>query len=125
VFCPSTNFRASTDKERRTMRIPRLVWNRGRNVAALTVSYGPRVWHTREVGDLILGYNAAGRLSRVVILDPHRLLPAYATAREAILNVTAALLRAGEVRQKDLDVLRSALDRANAPPAVRHLRTTS
>jgi hypothetical protein len=94
------------------MRIPRLVWNRRHNVAALTVSYGRRVWNTREVGDLILGYNAAGRLSRVVLLDPRRILPKDATAAEAIVCVTEALLRAGGVKQAELDVLRSALERA-------------
>ena len=94
------------------MRIPRLVWNRRHNVAALTVSYGRRVWHTREVGDIILGYNAAGRLSRVVMLDPRTMLPTDASAADAILCVTEALLRAGEVRQAEVDVLRSALERA-------------
>jgi hypothetical protein len=93
------------------MRIPRLVWNRRHNVAALTVSYGRRVWHTREVGDLILGYNAAGRLSRIVLLDPRKLLSPDATASEAIERVTEVLLRGGDVRQAELDVLRSALER--------------
>lgn len=96
------------------MKIPRLVWNRRHNVAALTVSYGRRVWNTREVGDVILGYNAAGRLSRVVMLDPRRLLPQGAGAAEALEAVTAYLLRLGGVRQADLEVLRSALDRAGA-----------
>lgn len=94
------------------MQIPSLVWNRRHNVAALTVSYGRRVWHTREVGDLILGYNAAGRLSRIVLLDPRTILPEDATAADAIRSVTGALLRTGSVRQAELDVLRSALDRA-------------
>jgi hypothetical protein len=94
------------------MRIPHLVWNRRHNVAALTVSYGRRVWQTREVGDLILGYNAAGRLSRVVILDPRRLLCPGATAAEALEVVTTLLLRTADLRQADLDVLRSAIDRA-------------
>lgn len=93
------------------MQIPRLVWNRRHNVAALTVSYGRRVWHTREVGDLILGYNAAGRLSRVVLLDPSALLPSDAGAADAIRCVTELLLRTGSVRQAELDVLRSALER--------------
>ena len=93
------------------MQIPRLVWNRRHNVAALTVSYGRRVWHTREVGDLILGYNAAGRLSRVVLLDPRSLLPSDASAADAIRCVTEVLLRTGSVRQAELDVLRSALER--------------
>lgn len=94
------------------MRIPRLVWNRRHNVAAITVSYGRRVWHTQEIGDLILGYNAAGRLSRVVLLDPKRMLAPDATVAQAIACVTEVLLRAGGVRQAELDVLRSALDRA-------------
>jgi hypothetical protein len=102
------------------MKIPRLVWNRRHNVAALTVSYGKRVWQTREVGDLILGYNAAGRLSRVVLLDPKRMLPEGATAGDALAAVTQALLRSGELRQGELDVLRSALDRA---PMGTHLQT--
>ncbi len=93
------------------MRVPRLVWNGRHNVAALTVSYSRRIWHTREAGDLILGYNATGRLARVVILDPRRLLPRGATVRDAIMRVTTALLREGEARQPDLDVLRSALER--------------
>lgn len=101
------------------MRVPRLVWNRRHNVAALNVSYSRRIWHTREAGDLILGYNATGRLARVVILDAKRLLPANASVRDALLTVTAALLRAGEVRQADLDVLRSALERADDPPPLR------
>jgi hypothetical protein len=95
------------------MQIPHLVWNRRHNVAALTVSYGRRVWHTREVGDLILGYNAAGRLSRIVLLDPRTLLPEDATAADAITAVTESLLRAGTVRQVELDVLRSALERSS------------
>jgi hypothetical protein len=70
------------------------------------------VWHTREVGDLILGFNAAGRLSRVVLLDPRRMLPEDATAADAIACVTEVLLRAGGVRQAELEVLQSALDRA-------------
>ncbi len=94
------------------MRIPRLMWNRRHNIAALTVSYSKRIWHTREAGDMILGYNATGRLARVVILDPRRSLPPDAGVCEAITSVTAALLRAGEVRQADLEVLRSALERA-------------
>ncbi len=98
------------------MKIPRLVWNRRHNVAALTVSYGRRVWQTREVGEMILGYNAAGRLSRVVLLDPRGLLPQDATVRDALVAVTETLLRIGGIRQADLDVLRSALDRASASP---------
>lgn len=94
------------------MRIPQLVWQRKHNVASLQVSYGRRVWNTREVDDMILGYNAAGRLSRVIILDPRRMLPDEATAADAIACVTEALLRAGGIRQPDLDVLRSALHRA-------------
>jgi hypothetical protein len=96
------------------MRIPELVWQRKHNVAALHVSFGRRVWHTREIEDMILGYNATGRLSQVIILDPRRLLPEDATAADAILCVTASLLRAGGIRQADLDVLRSALQRARA-----------
>ncbi len=96
------------------MRIPQLVWRKKHNVAALQVSFGKRVWHTREVEDLILGYNAAGRLSRVIILNPREMLPHDATVADAIVCVTATLLRARGIRQPDLEVLRSALDRANA-----------
>ena len=94
------------------MRIPRLMWNRRHNIAALTVSYSRRIWHTREVDDLILGYNATGRLARVVILDPRRQLPPDADVRKAITAVLKTLLRAGDVRPEELDVLRSALERA-------------
>jgi hypothetical protein len=96
-----------------------LVWSRRHNIAALTVSYSRRIWHTREAGDLILGYNATGRLARVVILDPQRLLPADATVADAIVRVTTVLLRNGEVRQTDLEVLRSALERAQSGPRLR------
>lgn len=102
------------------MRIPELVWQRKHNVAALQVSFGRRVWHTREIDDMILGYNAVGRLSRVIILDPRRLLPDNATEADAILCVTASLLRAGGIRQADLDVLRSALERAKARVDAKH-----
>ena len=94
------------------MKIPSLTWNRRHNVAAITVSYGRRVWHTREVGDVILGFNAAGRLSRVVVLDPRRMFPPNADARQALAVVMEFLLRAGELRQAEHDVLRSALERA-------------
>src|SRR4051812_10096558 len=98
------------------MRIPQLVWQRRHNIASLQVSFGRRVWHTREIEDMILGYNATGRLCRVIILDPRRMLPDGATEADAILCVTASLLRAGGIRQSDLDVLRSALQRANTTP---------
>ena len=89
-------------------------WNRRHNVAAITVSYGKRVWNTREIGDVILGYNAAGRLSRVVVLDPRRLFPPDANAQVALAITTEILLRAGELRQSELDVLRSALERSHS-----------
>src|SRR5438067_13939059 len=95
------------------MRIANLVWHRKHNIASLNVSYGRRIWHTQEVDDLILGYNATGRLCRVIMLDPRRLLPPDATTADAIDRVTEKLLRLGAVRQPDLDVLRSALDRAD------------
>jgi hypothetical protein len=98
------------------MRLPYFVWNRKHNIAALTVSYGRRIWHTREVRDLILGYNAAGRLSRVVLLDPRGALPRDATVREAIVGVTAILIRSGDAREPELNVLRSALERTERPP---------
>ena len=98
------------------MRVPRLVWSERHNIAALTVSYSRRIWHTREAGDLILGYSAGGRLARIVILDPRNLLPHGASVREAIMRVTVRLLREGAAQQPDLDVLRSALDRAPEEP---------
>jgi len=94
------------------MRIPALVWDRRHNVAVLTVSFGNRIWHTREVGDFILGYNAAGRLARVVVLDPRRALPPGSTVGQALGHVTQLLMRTDELRQAELDVLESALDRA-------------
>jgi hypothetical protein len=92
------------------VRVPRLVWNKRHNVAALTVSFAQRIWNTRDVGDLVLGYNATGRLARVLILDPRRTLPPGATEREAILTVLTAL--DGGARSEDIAVLRSALERA-------------
>ena len=103
------------------MRIPTLTWDRRHNVAVITVSFGNRIWHTREIGDCILGYNAAGRLARVVVLDPRRMLPPAATVREALGHVTQLLMRTDELRQPELDVLESALERAenDEPPALR------
>jgi len=103
------------------MRIPSLVWDRRHNVAVITVSFGSRIWHTREIGDFILGYNAAGRLARVVVLDPRRILPPGSSVGRALGHVTQLLMRTDELRQPELDVLESALDRAedNDPPALR------
>jgi hypothetical protein len=103
------------------MRIPTLAWDRRHNVAVLTVSFGSRVWHTREIGDFILGYNAAGRLARVVVLDPRRVLPVGAGVAQALGRVMQLLMRSDELRQTDLDVLSSALARAelDEPPALR------
>jgi len=103
------------------MRIPTLVWDRAHNVAVLTVSFGARVWHTREIGDFILGYNAAGRLARVVVLDPRRMLPPNAGVAQALGHVTQLLMRTDELRQSELDVLESALNRAelDEPPELR------
>lgn len=101
-----------------TTRIPRMMWDRRHNVASLHVSFARRIWHTREVDDMILGYNAAGRLARVVLLDPGRTLPRRATISDALSCVIHRLLRAGRLRQAELDVLRSALDRAERPPAL-------
>jgi hypothetical protein len=101
------------------MRIPSLVWDRRHNVAAITVSFGNRIWHTREIGDFILGYNAAGRLARVVVLDPKRTLPAGAGVGQALARVTQLLMRTDELRQPELDVLESALDRADVHTPLR------
>lgn len=93
-------------------RIPQLFWDKRHNVASLSVSYAGRIWHRREVGDdMVLGFNATGRLARVVILDPAGLLPDDADERRALEIVTATLLRRAGVRQAELDVLVSALDR--------------
>lgn len=101
------------------MRIPRMVWDRRHNIASINVSYARRIWHTREVDDLILGYNAAGRLARVVLLNPRRTLPRRATICDALSLVIHKLLRSGRLRQTDLEVLQSALARAERrdPPA--------
>lgn len=98
------------------MRIPSFSWSRRHNVAALSVSFGRRVWQTRELGDLILGYNAAGRLSRVVLLDPRGLLGEQATTAEAIAAVIDRTASRRDMRRADLAVLRSALERATASP---------
>lgn len=93
--------------------VPHLSWDRRHNVARITVSFTGRIWHRREVGnDVVLGYNATGRLARVVLLDPAALLPEDADEHRALEIVTATLLRRAGVRQADLDVLVSALDRA-------------
>jgi hypothetical protein len=97
------------------MKIPRFTWKRRHNIAVIHVSYSPRVWQTRNVGDLVLGYSATGRLARVILLDPKRMLPDDAEVADAIGCVIVELLRAGAVRQAELDVLRSAMDRAEAP----------
>jgi hypothetical protein len=72
------------------MRIPRLTWQARHNVAALTVSFGAKIWETREAGDLILGYNATGRLAKVVVLDACALLGPQATLSEALEEVQLA-----------------------------------
>jgi len=95
------------------MRIPTMTWDRRHNVAVITVSFGNRIWHTREIGDFILGYNATGRLARVVVLDPRRLLPPHASVGQALGHVTQQLMRTDELRQPELDVLESALDRSD------------
>lgn len=94
------------------MKIPRMVWDRRHNVASIQVSFARRIWHTRELDDMILGYNAAGRLARVVLLNPRRAIPRRATTADALAYVIATLLRTGQLRQTDLEVLRSALARA-------------
>lgn len=101
-----------TPREQST-RVPQLSWDRRHNVAVLTVSFGRKIWHTREIGDFILGYNAAGRLARVVVLDPRRVLPPAATVGQALGHITQMLVRSDELRQTELDVLESALDRAD------------
>lgn len=96
------------------MRIPKLVLMRRHNVAALTVSFG-RIWNTRETGDLILGYNACGRLARVVFLDPRAALPVAPSERDAVRIAMAILASSGHAESTDLDVLESALRRAPGP----------
>lgn len=93
------------------MRIPHLVVMQRQSVAALTVSFG-RIWQTIDVGDLILGYNACGRLARVVFLDPRRSLPIAPQPADAVRAALSALTRDAHSRADDLEVLRSALRRA-------------
>jgi hypothetical protein len=97
------------------MKIPRFIWKRRHNIAVIHVSYSPKVWQTRSAGDLVLGYSATGRLCRVIMLDPKRMLPADAQTADAIACVIVELLRMGAVRQVELDVLRSAFERATVP----------
>jgi hypothetical protein len=92
------------------MRIPRLVWDRRHNVAALSVSYAARIWDTHEVGDVLLAYGASGRLVRIVFLDARVQLPRDATASIAV--ATALRLLAGSLPDRDVEVLRSAATRA-------------
>ena len=99
------------------MRVPKLVRMRRHNIAVLTVSFG-RVGHTRDHGDLICGYNAVGRLSRVVFLDPRRELADDSREDDAIRAAIDRLRCDPDARPDDVDVLQSALRRA-APPAFR------
>src|SRR5436309_1982585 len=93
------------------MRVPGLRWDRRHNVATLTVSFcRGRIWDTRDIGELILGYNAAGRLARVVFLDPRRAFPPDATEQDACDAALRLLGNAAPAR--DLDVIRSARRRA-------------
>ena len=94
------------------MRIPHLAWDHRHDVAALTVSFANRIWHRREVADLILGYNATGRLARIVVLEASRWLPQGAGPPEALEAVRAIL--DGHVRAEDLAVVESAMERATA-----------
>ena len=95
------------------MRVPHLVVMRRHSVAALTVSFG-RIWHTCDVDDLILGYNACGRLARVVFLDPRRALPSTPEVADAVRAALSILSAYQDARPEDLDVLRSALRRTPA-----------
>lgn len=96
------------------MRIPHMAWDRRHDVAALTVSFANRIWHRREVADLILGYNATGRLARIVVLDASRWFPPDAGPPEALSAVRSIM--AGRVRAEDLAVVESAIERATASP---------
>lgn len=96
------------------MNVPHFRWSRRHNLAVLTVSYSPRTWTTREAAGMLLQYSAAGRLARIVVLDPNALFPVGTGVRDALMRVTVALLREGACRQPDLDVLRSAISRAPA-----------
>lgn len=94
------------------MRVPGFVWNRRHNLATITVSFARRVWDTVDHGELILGYAATGRLAKVILLDPnHRLAPGSCCA-DAIAVAIRLLEAAPDRHAADLDVLRSALDRA-------------
>lgn len=93
------------------MRVPNMRWNRRHNLATLTVSFG-RIWHRTELlDDLVLGYNATGRLARILVLDPGRLLPPGADERAALEAVRR--LCDGRARPADLDVIDSAIARCS------------
>lgn len=101
------------------MRVPQLLWDRRHNVAVLHVSFSGRIWGRREVGDLVLAYNALGRLARVVFLDPGRALRPDAVEGDAIRAAIDLIAGDRDARDADLDVLRSALARAGRREAER------
>jgi hypothetical protein len=96
------------------MRIPGLHWDKRHNVAVLTVSYSHRVWNRREIGDILLGYSAPGRLCRVVLLNAADLVSDDDSLPDVISRVMDRLRRTGGLQHSDLAVLRSALNRARS-----------
>lgn len=93
--------------------VPSLRWNRRENIAQLCVSFAGTLWDAREIEDppMLLQYSAAGRLARIVLLDPRSTLPAGADLVEALDTVLCALVR-NRAPVRDLEVVRSARERA-------------
>lgn len=96
------------------MRIPAFRWDHRHNVATVWVSFANRIWHSVDVGDVVLGYAATGRLARVLFLDPRASLPPVSTEADAIVAVLDVLRAEPGTRVQDLEVLESALARAVA-----------
>lgn len=94
-------------------RIPSLEWSRRHNVAAVWVSFSRTLWDPRDVEhDVTLGYNAAGRLARVLLRDARAILPPRATVAQALACVLGLLAVNPAVPARDVEVLASALARA-------------
>lgn len=94
--------------------IPWLHWNRRHNLASIWVSFAGTLWDHRELEDagVLLGYSATGRLARVLLLDPRRLLPPAATVHDALVVALGLLEGRPDVARRDVEVVRSALGRA-------------
>jgi hypothetical protein len=96
------------------MRVPHLVWNRRQNVAAVVVSFGKRTWDRVDLGEVILGFNAAGRLTKVIIPDAGKVLRPDAGLEDTLMTVLGVLAADSGRFDREEQVLRSALDRARA-----------